>query len=55
MDQKNLPVLDAAELRVLGSLMEKSKTTPDYYPMVKNVGLRILQPVEHKNDEYGNY
>ncbi|HEY8930685.1 MAG TPA: YceH family protein [Mucilaginibacter sp.] len=31
-----LPVLDAVELRVLGSLMEKSKTTPDYYPMTLN-------------------
>jgi uncharacterized protein YceH (UPF0502 family) len=31
-----LPVLDAIELRVLGSLMEKSKTTPDYYPMTIN-------------------
>jgi len=31
-----LPVLEAAELRVLGSLMEKSKTTPDYYPMTIN-------------------
>ncbi|MDB5007445.1 MAG: hypothetical protein JWP45_1838 [Mucilaginibacter sp.] len=31
-----LPILDAAELRVLGSLMEKSKTTPDYYPMTIN-------------------
>jgi uncharacterized protein len=31
-----LPVLDAAELRVLGSLMEKCKTTPDYYPMSIN-------------------
>jgi uncharacterized protein YceH (UPF0502 family) len=31
-----LPVLNAAELRVLGSLMEKSKTTPDYYPMTMN-------------------
>ncbi|HWZ16829.1 MAG TPA: YceH family protein [Mucilaginibacter sp.] len=31
-----LPVLDDAELRVLGSLMEKSKTTPDYYPMTIN-------------------
>lgn len=28
-----LPVLEATELRVLGSLIEKSKTTPDYYPM----------------------
>src|SRR5476649_1528465 len=31
-----LPVLDAQELRVLGVLMEKSKTTPDYYPMTIN-------------------
>ncbi|MFI5136444.1 MAG: YceH family protein [Sphingobacteriales bacterium] len=31
-----LPVLNAEELRVLGSLMEKSKTTPDYYPMTVN-------------------
>jgi uncharacterized protein len=31
-----LPVLNAEELRVLGSLMEKSKTTPDYYPMTIN-------------------
>ncbi|MEO6850480.1 MAG: YceH family protein [Mucilaginibacter sp.] len=33
---QNLPVLDDTELRVLGSLMEKSKTTPDYYPMTVN-------------------
>ena len=32
----SLPILDAAELRVLGSLMEKSKTTPDYYPLTVN-------------------
>jgi len=31
-----LPVLDPAELRVLGALMEKCKTTPDYYPMTIN-------------------
>jgi uncharacterized protein YceH (UPF0502 family) len=31
-----LPLLNAEELRVLGSLMEKSKTTPDYYPMTIN-------------------
>ncbi len=35
-----LPVLNAAELRVLGSLMEKCKTTPDYYPMTIN-GLTV--------------
>ena len=31
-----LPLLDAVEIRVLGSLMEKSRTTPDYYPMTIN-------------------
>ncbi|WP_259071701.1 YceH family protein [Mucilaginibacter sp. X4EP1] len=31
-----LPVLNAEEIRVLGCLMEKSKTTPDYYPMTIN-------------------
>jgi uncharacterized protein YceH (UPF0502 family) len=34
--QQALPILDDAELRVLGSLMEKSRTTPDYYPMTIN-------------------
>jgi uncharacterized protein YceH (UPF0502 family) len=32
----NLPKLSAEEIRVLGSLMEKSRTTPDYYPMTIN-------------------
>lgn len=37
MDQtQNLPQLDDTELRVLGSMMEKSRTTPDYYPMTIN-------------------
>lgn len=31
-----LPILDRTELRVLGVLMEKSKTTPEYYPMTVN-------------------
>lgn len=34
--QKPLPILDAAQIRVLGALMEKCKTTPDYYPMTLN-------------------
>ena len=53
----NLPVLDAAELRVLGSLMEKCKTTPDYYPMTIN-GLTVAcnqktsrKPVVQFNEE----
>lgn len=33
---KSLPMLSDVELRVLGSLIEKSKTTPDYYPMTIN-------------------
>ncbi|MFD1258865.1 YceH family protein [Mucilaginibacter terrae] len=32
----NLPKLSSEEIRVLGSLMEKSRTTPDYYPMTIN-------------------
>jgi uncharacterized protein YceH (UPF0502 family) len=37
MESENkLPLLDAAEQRVLGSLMEKAKVTPDYYPMTLN-------------------
>jgi len=34
--QTTIPLLNAVELRVLGSLIEKSKTTPDYYPMTLN-------------------
>ncbi|WP_316825090.1 YceH family protein [Pedobacter miscanthi] len=33
---KPLPDLSAAEQRVLGALIEKSRTTPDYYPMTLN-------------------
>ena len=36
MDSTQLLQLDDAELRVLGSMMEKSRTTPDYYPMTIN-------------------
>ncbi len=31
-----LPQLEDTELRVLGAMMEKSRTTPDYYPMTVN-------------------
>jgi uncharacterized protein len=34
--EKEIPVLNAIEQRVLGALIEKSKTTPDYYPMSLN-------------------
>ncbi len=35
-ETKPLPVLDSEEIRVLGALMEKSKATPEYYPMTLN-------------------
>lgn len=34
--ENGLPLLSPEEVRVLGSLIEKSKTTPDYYPMTLN-------------------
>lgn len=37
METENaLPSLSPIEIRVLGALMEKSKITPDYYPMTLN-------------------
>ena len=37
MDNKiKIPVLNQEQIRVLGALMEKAKTTPDYYPMTIN-------------------
>lgn len=35
-ETNNLPILSAEELRVVGALLEKSKTTPEYYPMTLN-------------------
>lgn len=34
--ERKLPLLNAVEIRVLGSLIEKCRTTPDYYPMTLN-------------------
>lgn len=34
--ENQLPQLNAVEQRVLGTLMEKSRITPDYYPMTLN-------------------
>jgi len=37
MDSENiLPQLTQEEIRVLGSMIEKSRTTPDYYPLTLN-------------------
>lgn len=35
-ENTSLPQFTAEEIRVLGSLLEKSKTTPEYYPMTIN-------------------
>ncbi|MEJ7557731.1 MAG: DUF480 domain-containing protein [Pedobacter sp.] len=35
-ETQGLPILNAEETRILGVLMEKSKTTPEYYPMTVN-------------------
>mgnify|MGYP003575319786 CR=1 FL=1 len=34
--QQTLPILDEEEIRILGALIEKSKATPEYYPMTIN-------------------
>lgn len=34
--ETEIPLLSAQEQRVLGTLIEKNKTTPDYYPMTLN-------------------
>lgn len=36
IEHKPLPILDSEEIRVLGALMEKSRATPEYYPMTLN-------------------
>jgi uncharacterized protein YceH (UPF0502 family) len=33
---ESLPKLTSEEIRILGSLMEKSRTTPEYYPLTLN-------------------
>ncbi|PVH25267.1 YceH family protein [Sphingobacterium corticibacter] len=35
-EHKPLPILNAEEARVLGVLLEKAKTTPEYYPLTLN-------------------
>ncbi len=46
--------LDAAELRVLGALMEKEKTTPEYYPMSVNALLNACNQKTNR-DPVVNY
>jgi uncharacterized protein YceH (UPF0502 family) len=39
------PVLDDKEARVIGSLIEKELSTPEYYPFIERVD-QCLQPEE---------
>lgn len=48
-DIKPLPDLSAEEQRVLGSLIEKSRTTPDYYPMTLNSLLAACNQKSSRN------
>ena len=42
-------VLDPAEIRVLGSLVEKEITTPDYYPLSLNALLAACNQTSNRN------
>ena|ERR1035441_2907688 len=44
-----LPLLDAEEVRVLGSLIEKEATTPEYYPMSLNA---LVNACNQKSNRY---
>jgi uncharacterized protein YceH (UPF0502 family) len=44
-----LPQLTAEEQRVLGALLEKSKTTPDYYPLTLNALLTACNQKSARN------
>jgi uncharacterized protein len=44
-----LPPLTAAELRVLGSLIEKQITTPDYYPLTLNALTNACNQINNRD------
>ena len=44
-----LPLLDAEEVRVLGALIEKEATTPEYYPMSLNA---LVNACNQKSNRY---
>jgi len=53
-DQTTLPQLSAEELRILGCLLEKSRTTPEYYPMTLN-GLQTACNQKNSRKPVVNY
>ncbi len=44
----NLPQLDAIEARVLGALIEKDLTTPDYYPLSLNALVNACNQINNR-------
>lgn len=44
-----LPPLNAAELRVLGALIEKQITTPDYYPLTLNALTNACNQINNRD------
>lgn len=44
-----LPILDTIEQRILGVLLEKEKTTPDYYPMTVNAIMTACNQKSSRN------
>ncbi len=47
--QTDQPLLSAVEARVLGALMEKQRTTPDYYPLTLKA---LVQACNQKTSRY---
>ena len=44
----DLPILDAIEVRVLGALIEKDLTTPDYYPLSLNALVNACNQINNR-------
>ena len=42
-------ILNDIEVRILGSLMEKEKTTPEYYPLTLNALTRACNQKSNRN------
>lgn len=48
-NENHLPQMTAEEIRVLGSLIEKSRTTPDYYPLTLNAIITACNQKSSRN------
>lgn len=49
-----MEILNAAEVRVLGSLLEKDIATPEYYPLTVNalIGPHLWREVSHAPNNF---